>query len=279
VSKPKKIHEALDRLAEAEKRAFASEFLAPMLRGGVVRVRVAGVVCRLKVRPDDFEGWGVFRPTSPTSAELVRPARLSERRRYLDLLPLLRLVVCRREGGQWLAIPAHQADTRFRVEGLVPVRLVEEAQLFEVIQTRFDGAQCWYDGPDPRRDPATAAYLRESIGKLVEPGELSRPGLTAEERAAYARNFAAEMEARRDRTEDRLREALAHAGAEFKEYQERGDVYSVTYEVDGHRHLSVVDRRDLTVQASGICLSGMDGQFDLQSLVGVLREGRAFGGF
>jgi hypothetical protein len=283
VAASKRIRETLNRLAAAEERAFASEFLAPMLRGGVVQVRIAGVVCRLMVRPDDFEGWGVFRPVSPTTAELVRPARLSERRQYLELLPLLRMIVCLRDGDQWLALPAHRADTRFRIEGLVPVRLIEEPQLFEVIQTRFDGAQCWYDGPDTRRDPGTAAYLREALGRMVEPGQLDRPGLTPEEKEAYVVNYAprlrAELEARRDRVEERLRAALAPAGAEFKDYQERGDVYRVGYEVDGRRHVSVVVQRDLSVQVAGICLSGQDRHFDLQSLVGVLREARGGGGF
>jgi hypothetical protein len=278
----KRLRETLDRLAAAEEHAFAGEFLAPMIRGGMVQIRIAGVVCRLEVKPEDFEGWGVFRPTSPNTAELVRPARLAERRRYLDLLPLLRMIVCHREGSQWLAIPAHRADTRFRIEGLVPVRLVEDAQLFEVLLTRFDGAQCWFEGSDPRCDPGTASYLRDVLGRMVDPGQLSRPGLTAEERAAYVVNYAprlqAELEARRDRVEERLRAALAHAGAELRDYQQRDDVYRITYEVDGRRHVSVVAQRDLSVQVAGICLSGQDRHFDLQSLVGVLREAEGGGG-
>jgi hypothetical protein len=272
----KQLRETLERLAAAEEKAYASSFLAPMPRGGVVRIRIAGVVCRLKVKPQDFEGWGVFRLTSASTAELVRPARLVERRRYLDLLPLLRLIVCLRKGSHWLAIPAHQSDGRFRIEGLIPIRLVEEAQQFEVLLTRFDGSQCWYDEPDPRRDPGTAAYLREALNTMIEPQQLIRPGLSAEERAAYAINYAprlqAELNARRDRIEERLRAALAHAGALFRDYQECGDIYRVTYEVDGHRHISVVTQNDLSVQVAGICLSGQDDRFDLQSLVGVLRS-------
>jgi len=281
VPSSKRLRETLERLAAAEERAFATEFLAPMLRGGVVQVRMAGVVCRLKVQPDDFEGWGVFRPTSPATALLVRPARLVERRQYLDLLPLLRVIVCLREDDQWLAIPAHRADARFRIDGLVPVRLIEEAQLFEVLLTRFDGGHCWYDEIDPRRDPGTAAYLRESLGRMIEPEQLARSGLTAEERAAYVQNYAprlqAELEARRDRVEERLRAALSHAGAAFRGYQELLDAYRVTYQVDGRRHTSVVARQDLSVQVAGVCLSGQDHHFDLQSLVGVLREAQEGG--
>jgi hypothetical protein len=276
-----RLHEALGRLAAAEERALSAEFLAPMLRGGTAQVRIAGVICRLRVSPDDFEGWGVFRATSASQARLVRPAWLQERRQYLDMLPLLRMIVCLRVRHEWLAMPAQRADSRFRIEGLVPVRLVEEAELFEVLQTRFDGARCWYDGPDPRRDPGTAAYLRDSLARMVEPERLSRPGLTAEERAAYEANYVprlqAELEARRDPVEERLSAALAHAGAELREYQERGDVYRVMYDVDGRRHVSVVSRDNLSVHVAGICLSGQDRQFDLQSLVGVLREAEGTG--
>jgi hypothetical protein len=65
---------------------------------------------------------------------------------------------------------------------------------------------------------------------------------------------------------------LEHAGAELKDYVERKDVYTVTYEVDGQRHVSAVAKKDLSVQVAGICLSGEDRKFDLHSLVGVIRE-------
>jgi hypothetical protein len=281
MSKSKHLSDALNRLAAAEAQFLAGEFLAPVVRGGAVQVRIAGVICRLKVQPADFEGWGVFRPRSHTDAELVRPARLSERQRYLELFPLVRLILAGRQGETWGALPAHQADTRVRINGLLPVRLVEDAQLFEVIQSRFDGAHFWFAGPDPRWDPGTAAYLRQALDQMIPPDALSRPGLTAEERAAYAVNYQDRFQAseagRRSREEGRLRQALAHAGAELKDFLERDDVYTVTYEVDGQRHVSAVSKHDLSVQVAGVCLSGEDENFDLQSLVGVIRE--AQGGF
>ena len=283
MSKSNRVNESLNRLAAAEERFLASEFLAPAVRGGQVQVRIAGVICRLKVRPTDFEGWGVFQPASATEARLVRPARLAERQQYLKLFPLVRLILTGRQDELWLAVPAYRADSRFHIEGMVPVRLVEDAQPFEVIEGRFDGAQFWYAGADPRWDPAIGIYLRQALEKMVHPEKLSRPGLTAEERAAYAAvhwpRYHASEEAKRTREEKRLRQALEHAGAELKDYVERQDVYTVTYQVDGRRHVSAISKKDLSVQVAGICLSGEDRKFDLQSLVGVIREAQDGGQF
>src|SRR5439155_3723716 len=151
----------------------------------------------------DFEGWGVFRPASHSEAVLVRRASLAEQARYLDLFPLVRLILAGKADDVWLAVPAHRADTRFRIDGLIPVRFVADGQLFEVVEARFDGGQFWYSGPDPRRDPATAKYLREQLDRLNPPEELQRSGQTAEERTAYALDdqprYEATEEARQDR--------------------------------------------------------------------------------
>src|SRR5262249_42360206 len=254
-----------------------------VVRGGRVQVRIAGVICTLRIRPANFEGWGVFRPSSHSDATFVRQARLAERARYLELFPLVRLILTAKQDDQWSALPAHRSDSRFRIDGLIPVRLVEEAQPFEGVEARFGGEAFWYRGPVSRWDPGAASYLRQQLGLLTPPEKLQRPGLTAEERAAYALNYwpryEATEEARRSREEERLRRVLEHAGAELAGYVERHDVYTVTYEVDGRRHVSAVSKADLSVQVAGICLSGEDENFDLQSLVGVIREAQGGGGF
>jgi len=277
VGKSERLKALLAKLAAAEEEFLAGEFLAPVVGRGGVRVRVAGVVLRLRVEPADFEGWGVFRPLSTTQARLVRPAGLAERKRYLDLFPLVRLILAGRDGPRWLAIPAHRGDARLRIEGRVPVRLIDEGELFEVVRARFDGGEFWYESAEQRGDPGAARYLREALAAMVEPDRLDRPGLSAEQRTAYALSYVprleAQIQAARDQVEDRLREALTHAGARLVEYRERRDGYRVTYLVGGQRHVSSIDKQDLTVQAAGICLSGEDRKFDLASLVGVLRQG------
>lgn len=272
----RRLRDLMNRLAAAEERFFAADFLAPTLGTGMVHVRIAGIVCHLRVE-EDFQGWGIFRPANTGIARLVRPATLAERRRYLEALPLRRLILCRRERRRWLAWPAHQADHRFGEAALIPVRFVEEAQLFDVVAARWDGAQGWFESLDERADPAAAPYLREALRQMAAPEQVHRRGLSAEQRSAYAVAHALHRQSERDRTEERLKAALAHAGGELTDYVEQPDGYRVEFQIDGQRHVSLVDRDDLSIQLAGICLSGEDRHFDLQSLVGVLREARSEG--
>ncbi len=89
---------------------------------------------------------------------------------------------------------------------------------------------------------------------------------------AYASHVAAIEADEATRATRRLSAALGHAGAALGDFSDLGDSFRVTYTVDGQRHTSVVGKNDLTVRSAGICLSGLDEQFDLNSLVGVLRE-------
>lgn len=305
--KKSNISDLLSRLAAEEDAFLNREFLAPALRGGVVGVRIGGVHCRIRIDPPNFEGWGIFQPVSHTEAKLVRQATLSERRAYLELFPLFRQIVCRRAGNTWFGSAASFGDSRLRMEGLAPLHLAEEIQLFDAVRTRHDGSRFWFDEADMRHAPGTAAYLRSALNDLTSPDELQRPGLTAEERAAYELNFWERVQPfdpldddeqyrnplHRRRTRNprgdepspidtdpvrqRLRENLSHAGAQLVDYLERSDGYRVYYRVGGRQYTSSVDKEDLTVQVAGICLSGQDRKFDLGSLVGVLREGERGG--
>jgi hypothetical protein len=275
---PRKIiHAAMIRLARAEFKFLAAEFLAPVILARGVKVRIANVRCTLRVIPAEFFGWGVFRPLSHHVAKLERRASAGERQRYLSLFPSVQLIVCSRERGITFAIPAQRGDRRFDISAPVEVQWVEECDLFDTVVARFDGSQFWFDRMESRADPAVAAYLRRQLAEMTEPEKLDRRGLTEGERAAYSLVFhhraAAIAADQRHRGELRLKAALAQAGASLRDFGDAGDSYRVTYNVDGARHTSVVRKDDLTVLSAGICLSGQDRAFDLNSLVGVLREG------
>ncbi len=267
------VNHLLDKMQAAEESFLKAEFLAPVPAGGRVRVRIAGLICTLAVVGDAEPGWAILKPLALDRAQAVARPSPRQIRQYLGLFPAVRLILARHEQGGWRAMPAHAADARFRIDGPVPLYLASGAEAFQQVIARFDGHTFWFQEVDRRRNPAVAAYLREALAAGTPPAELHRPTLTAQERQAYAWVHAPIEQAQRDRQAGRLREALAHAGAEMASYVERDDSYTVVYTVDGRPHRSTVRRDDLTVLAAGICLSGEDRRFDLASLVGVLREG------
>jgi hypothetical protein len=268
-----------DKLAAEENIFFNSQFFSPVIRGKPIRVRISGIVLNLSVsKPKNFSGWGVFTPISAKEAKFVRAPNLAEKTQYFKLFPAIRLILCRNNNNQWFGIPAHKSDTRFKVTGMVPVFLPEEVQLFETIQARFDGANCWFEEICSNADPKIPIYLRESLNKLVDPNKLELSGLSQEERDAYLIAYGpaleADIEAKRDKNEDRIKSALNRAGARYQSYIERGNTYTIEYMVEGERHRSVVRKDNLAVESAGICLSGGDKAFDLTSLIGVIKEGR-----
>jgi hypothetical protein len=261
-------------LAQDDAKILASEFLAPRLRGQKVRVKINGVVCPFAVAPQSFEGWGVFKPLSYRFARLARDASPEERERYLHLLPAVRMLVAGRDNVGFQGFLTYQGDSRF-AGGLVRISLADGVELFNSIVCRFDGAQFWFDGPDGSRSPMYAQAMRQAIAEGAECPELG--GILPAERHLYGIALKATQEAqeaaRRNSTEYRLADALAHAGAVMRSYIERQDGYTVEFTVNGEQHTSFVNKR-LHVEAAGICLSGHDKDFDLSSLCGVIREGQ-----
>ncbi|MBN2001992.1 MAG: hypothetical protein JXA21_01440 [Anaerolineae bacterium] len=269
------IHDLLNKLADEESAFLDTEFLAPVLPGGQVRVRIAGVICTLRVIGEATPGWAILKPLSMEKARIVGQPGIRQVREYLNLFPAVRFLLLAPSGNDWLALPAQRGDTRFQTDGPVHVHLVTGVQAFQRIIARFEGTALWFQEIDRRRNPAIAAYLREALAAETPPEALHKPTLTAEEREVYCVLYAAIAAARRDQVEVRLADALAHAGARLSGYIERPDVYTLTYTVDGQTHRSSVRKDDLTVLSAGICLSGQDRRFDLQSLVSVIREGAA----
>ena len=268
---PRNTLDRLNHLAQAEDRFLQREFLAPVLEASVIQVRIEGIVCKLKLR-QPFTGWGLFTAEAMDRARLKRRATLKEQQQYLNLVPARKMILTQQIDATWLAWPAHRGDHRFGPPGLVPVRFPEEVQRFDHLETRFDGHQCFFVRADERSDPMVSDYLRKEFLDEVPLQKLDRPHLTLEDRLAYAVADEFRKKEKRVLAEDRLRDALTHAGAEFRSYLEREDGFRVEFEVAGVRHVSVVNKQDFSLQLAGVCLNGEDGNFDLNSLVGVLRQ-------
>src|SRR4051812_1520744 len=116
-----KMMQMLDRMEVQEREFLRQRFLAPVVGGQRVRVRMGGVVCTLRVEPGDFSGFGIFRPMDFVRATLDRPATLTQRRQYLQLLPAARMILCRREFGLTFAVPANPDDPRVQTNGMLIV--------------------------------------------------------------------------------------------------------------------------------------------------------------
>ena len=270
------IHDLLDKMQSAEEEFLQTEFLAAVLPGRRVRVRIAGIVCTLRVVGQAEPGWAILRPLAMDRARVIDRPSLGQIRDFLALFPQVRLLLVAQTGWGGLAIAAHRGDRRFQIDGPVPVYLVTGVEPFQSIIARFDGSHFWFQEVDRRRNPGIAAYLREELAAETPPDRLHKARLSAEEREAYDLLYQAGEAARRSAVELRLSDALSHAGAELVSYIEREDAYTVAFTVDGRHgpHRSTVRKDDLTVLVAGICLQGQDRRFDLASLVGVLREGQ-----
>tara|TARA_Y100000310_G_scaffold339672_1_gene433049 strand:+ start:7276 stop:8136 length:861 start_codon:yes stop_codon:yes gene_type:complete len=269
-------HNLLNKLAAEEEDFLTQNLLSPVIQGYPIRVRIANIVMNLNVtRPKNFQGWGVFRPTSFKEARRVREPDMQEKEEYLNLFPALRFILCTHVDNEWYGLLAN-ADSRFKITGIPPIHLSEEVQMFDTVVARFDGLHFWFHEIDINANPATAIVLREHLINLTEASDLKIPGLTREERIAYGVALLRDLEERKDHKEERIKDILRRAGAEYRSYVERGNTVTVEIVVDGETYHPVLYIDTLGVErgGAGICLSGGDRKQDLQSLIGVYREGQ-----
>ena len=293
------IRKLIEQLASQEKLLNETEFLAPCVGGGKVRTSVANIIYTLTPQPLDFEGWGIFKPINNQVAEVVEEPSLPQLAEYLKLLKSLRLRLAYALRGQtWLAYPVNESDMeqRFGSAKPIPVHLVTEGAAFEPIIARYDGNAWWFDEIDRRAEPQPTVQLGEQLRQETVPESVRFTGMTPEMLTTYDLVWQqteagqrrevhrlATKESRetpqlrrrkvRGSDEQRLQDALRQGGGELQEFRDRGEFWQVEWKTaEGEFHTSAINKNDLTVISSGICLSGRDRDFDLQSLVGVMEQ-------
>ncbi|QLE42565.1 hypothetical protein FD723_20435 [Nostoc sp. C052] len=271
------IFKLINQIAIAEAQLYTTQFLAPCVKGGRVRTLVAGMICTFTPKPSKFEGWGIFQAVDQKTATVVEEADLPQIAEYLQHFPQIRLRLAHQLRGQtWLAYPVNEADMRQRLKVVKPiaVHLVTEGVTFEQIIARWNGQSCWFEEVDRRTDPAISETLQSALKQLTPTEELQFKGITPEIRTVYelaSRRIEGFSQPQQD--EKRLRKALQIGGGSLTQFHDRGDYWTVDWTTaDGVRHSSAIAKTDLTVVSSGICLSGRDRDFDLQSLVGVMEQ-------
>ncbi|WP_138496862.1 hypothetical protein [Nostoc sp. PA-18-2419] len=271
------IRKLINQIADAQAQLCNTQFLAPCVKGGRVRTKVAGMVYTFTPKPSKFEGWGIFQSVDEKIAMVMEEADLPQIAEYLQHFPQIRLRLAHQLRGQtWLAYPVNEADMRQRLQMVKPIaiHLVTEGIIFDQIIARWTGQSCWFEEIDRRTDPAIVETLQSALKQLIPVEELQFKGITPEIRTVYelaTRQIQGFGQPQQD--EKRLRKALRMGGGELKQFHDRGDYWTVDWTTaDGVRHSSAIAKTDLTVISSGICLSGYDRDFDLQSLVGVMEQ-------
>ena len=275
------IRRLLSVLAAKEDELRGTRFLAPCVGGGEVSLRGGGLVYSFTPQPRNFEGWGVFEPIDETTAELIEEAGPRLIGEYLKGFKQIRLRLAYRiEGQTWLAYPVNEADARQRLGTRDPqqVYLTSEGAQFEQIVARWDGAVCWFEELDRRADPLNAERLREALRDKTPPAYLSWKGCTPEMRGCYVQAVQQRkgcwQKLRYQSDEQRLHEALAFSDGQLISFEEQGDCWEVQWATpSGSSYISIIRKQDLTVIDAGFCLSDLDSDFDLQSLVKVAEEG------
>lgn len=271
------IHTLLNQLTTQEADLLSQQFFAPCVRNGRVRTKLSGLVYTFRTQPHDFQGWGIFQPVNETIAKVKTTADLPQIEAYLNPFPTFRLILARILQGQtWLAFPVNTGDMTQRLGWAkpIPVHLVTEGSAFDIAIARQDNQTWWFDTLDRRADPQTTELLRQAFQQRTLPEQLRFKGLTPEMRIAY--ELATQPLAKfsqADRDQKRLEQALKVGGGTLQQFADQEEFWRVEWTTaEGQQQISAIAKSDLTVLSSGICLSGRDRDFNLESLVGVIEQ-------
>lgn len=279
----------IKKIGDKEKSIYKKEFISPIFFNTVVATRISGLIYTFKI-PEIAPGWYKIRAKNKKEAVIVSEASIEDIYTYLKLLPKMRVVLLFKKNTSqilksrkikwtlgreftYLAIPEKGNIFNFNPETPLPVYLCDDTVMdFDKVVVRTDGANLWFDSID-NNDPAKSSYLRKSIEELVNPDKIKFPGLSFEEKLAYAIKIILDKKFIENKKEKQIKNSIMHAGGKFINFIERSDHYSVTYDVDGNKYTSHISKDPSHwVISAGICLNGNDAVFDLKSLITVIRE-------
>lgn len=277
------IDELLNKLAAQEKEFLDKEIFAPYIKGGAqIMLRIDKIIYKLKTKKFKKDGFGVFKATDANNARLVRDAERYEVDDYLCLLPKVDFILVAK-AGRWLAFPANSNsfEQRFKVKPqLMPILVADNIEVMDAVEARFDGANFWFDSIKFSGDIDRQEKLRDRLEKqnYSITSEI-KSGLTPEENIAFTYAVGFHKEANKSNLEKKLESEFDKTGALLNKLIERGENVEVQWsdKKTKSKYTSILKKADLSVVTAGICLSGGDQRFDLQSLVTVCRQGEGRG--
>lgn len=264
------ILDRLNRIADAEEEARRSFFIAPIVPGSSVRVRICGVLQEFPLKTR-FEGWAVLR-WQRGRMQYVREAPRELVEKYAAAMPRAAFVLTTESEGLQLSAGTLGLQT----SGQVPIRLIPKPLQFSSVVAGFDGCNFWYISAD-KRPPKIAQHLRNCLAAEVR--DLTLKGLLPAERQAYEmallalKPLSAYDDDGRLTERQRIELALKQGNANLESYSVQNQhAAQVIFNDAGERRTVTINRQSLAVISAGFCLSGKDKDFDLTSIVGVFSE-------
>lgn len=270
----------IKKMGEKEDTLTKSTFISPIYGNEYVVTRVNGLVHKLGIPDSTKPGWYKLKARNFKKAKVVGSADFIEVEEYLKMLTKIRVILVYKKDELYYGVPLKNNSAGFEVSELIPVYLTSDDNVgpFEKVICGFDGANLWYYQNDISADPARTEYLRESFDKFVRPDKIQYTGMTLEEKIAYTLRINLDKKARESLKEVLIQKDVEFAGGEFVKFIERNDHYSVTYKIGGQKYTSYVTKDESHhVLTAGVCLNGHDREYDLTSLITVLREGQRRG--
>lgn len=258
----------LNKLIDQEKEVLSQHILSPVVCGNPIIVRIAGVALSLRVNPKGFHGWGIFTyDGNHKSVTLNGEPSRRQKTQFLELLPRVRLVVCSHsEKGTVGSLL--DSDNRFSFDA-ASVFFAENISLFDTIVARFDGGRFLYER-HTNYHPRKIEELKSCFANETNPEKLNT-FVNLYKAYKYAYN---ELIKTKELTiEQKVKQAIHRAGGNYKGFVDRGETLTVQFSIDGTPFTPTVNSKTLRIESAGICLSGGDRAFDLQSFVHIAREG------
>lgn len=267
------IFDLIDKLGKQERSITETEIVSPVFNSRKIAVQIERLTYYLSI-PEALPGWYKFKPINNKKAKLIGPADIDEKSAYLKFLQKIRLIPVFKENNIYYGIALKSNPIKVNVSELWPIYLPDDSAVdFNRCICRFDGANLWYDSPDPSEDPIKVDYLTQALKSFTE--IIQFKGLALEDKVAYGLRYKIEAGKRIETKTERLKKDVGFAGGSYIDSKEKSDHYTVTYAVDGHRYTSIISKDPRhQVLSAGICLSGGDREFDLKSLISVIREGQ-----
>jgi hypothetical protein len=231
-------------------------------------VRISNVALSLRVIPRGYHGWGIFRYCGDhKSVQFVEEPTKRQKRLYLEQFPKTSLIICSHSDSITVGAQLYR-DGRFSFDA-TSILFPENISLFDAVQVRYYNGSFIYE----KHDGGFGAYIneaKEAFAAETHPDKLVKmfePFLIA-----YKFAYNETIKAKEQTLEQRIKEAIHRAGGTYRGFTDRGNTLTVQFNIAGESFTPTINKHTLRIENAGICLSGTDRAFDLQSFVCVAQE-------